>query len=49
LLERAERFAVETLARGLELRTAKDNPARHLYERMGWQWDEAFHHYSFNV
>ncbi len=49
LLERAERFAVETQAKGLELKTAKDNPAQHLYERMGWQRDEAFHHYSRSV
>ena len=49
LLERAERFAVETRAKGLELKTAKDNPAQRLYERMGWQRDEAFHHYSLSV
>jgi GNAT superfamily N-acetyltransferase len=49
LLERAERFAVETRAKGLELKTAKDNPAQRLYERMGWQRDEAFHHYSRSV
>lgn len=49
LLERAERFAAETKARGLELKTAKDNPARYLYERMGWRRDEAFHHYSLDV
>ena len=49
LLERAARFAVETQAKGLELKTAKDNPAQHLYERMGWQRDETFHHYSLNV
>lgn len=49
LLERAERFAVETQAKGLELKTAKDNPAQRLYEWMGWQRDEAFHHYSRSV
>ena len=49
LLQRAKRFAVETGARGLELKTAKDNPAQHLYEKMGWQRDETFHHYSLNV
>ena len=49
LLERAERFAVETRAKGLELKTAKDNAAQRLYERMGWQRDEAFHHYSRSV
>ncbi len=49
LLLRAEQFAVETQARGLELKTAKDNPAQRLYERMGWQRNEAFHHYSRSV
>lgn len=49
LLKHAERFAAETGARGLELKTARDNPAQHLYERMGWQRDEAFHHYSLDV
>lgn len=49
LLDRAERFAVETRAKGLELKTAKDNPAQRLYERKGWQRDEAFYHYSLGV
>lgn len=49
LLDRAERLAVETKAKGLELKTAKDNPAQHLYERKGWRRDEAFHHYSLGV
>lgn len=49
LLDRAERLAVETKAKGLELKTARDNPAQRLYERKGWQRDEAFHHYSLGV
>ena len=49
LLDRAERLAVETKAKGLELKTAKDNPAQRLYERKGWRRDEAFHHYSLGV
>ncbi len=48
LLERARQFAVETNAQGLILETGADNPARKLYERMGWKRDATLH-YFLNV
>ncbi|MGD8378413.1 MAG: GNAT family N-acetyltransferase [Gammaproteobacteria bacterium] len=48
LLERAADHARETGARGLTLETAKDNPARRLYERLGWQSDAHFVHYNLD-
>ncbi len=49
LMERAKQFAVETKAKGLVLETAIANPARKLYERLGWKRDEAVYHYFLNV
>lgn len=49
LLERARQFAIETQSKGLVLETATDNPARHLYESLGWQRDTEFFHYSLLV
>jgi GNAT superfamily N-acetyltransferase len=49
LLERARQHAVETNAKGLMLETANDNPARHLYEQLGWQRDTDFLHYELRV
>ena len=48
LLERAMQFAMETSAQGLILETGVDNPARQLYERLGWKRDETLH-YFLNV
>ena len=49
LLEQARQFAIETQAKGLVLETASDNPARHVYESLGWQRDTEFYHYSLLV
>lgn len=49
LLERARHFAIETQAKGLVLETAPDNPARRVYESLGWQRDTDFYHYSLLV
>ena len=50
LLEEARRLAVETRAEGLELATATENlPAQRLYERLGWERDDAFHHYFLSL
>jgi GNAT superfamily N-acetyltransferase len=50
LLEEARQLAVRTRAVGLELATATDNhAAQRLYENLGWERDEAFHHYSLGV
>jgi GNAT superfamily N-acetyltransferase len=46
LLERAERWAVETGAKGLTLSTQITNlPAQRLYEACGWTKDDEFLHY----
>jgi ribosomal protein S18 acetylase RimI-like enzyme len=46
LLARAKELGGETHAEYLTLETAKDNPAQHLYEALGWKRDEAFLHYE---
>lgn len=47
LLERAERWATETGAKGLTLATQRTNlTAQRLYEACGWSKDEEFFHYS---
>jgi GNAT superfamily N-acetyltransferase len=46
LLERAERWAAETGAKGLTLSTQITNlPAQRLYEACGWTKDDEFLHY----
>jgi GNAT superfamily N-acetyltransferase len=46
LLERAERWAAETGAKGLTLSTQVTNPgAQRLYEACGWTKDDEFLHY----
>ena len=46
LVERAERWAVETGAKGLTLSTQITNlPAQRLYEACGWTKDDEFLHY----
>jgi len=50
LMTRAQEFAAETGAAGLELATAKDNdPAKSVYHDLGWELDTQFDHYSFTV
>ena len=50
LMMRAQKFAAETGAAGLELATAKDNfPAKSVYHDLGWELDTQFDHYSFTV
>jgi GNAT superfamily N-acetyltransferase len=45
IMTRAKEFAVQTNAKGLALETAVDNPAQHLYERLGWVRDAGSLHY----
>ena len=45
ILAHAKAFAVQTNAKGLALETATDNPAQHLYERLGWERDAGSLHY----
>lgn len=50
LMLKAQGFAAETGAAGLELATAKDNhTAKSVYEDLGWEMDTAFDHYSITV
>jgi ribosomal protein S18 acetylase RimI-like enzyme len=45
LLEMAKQFVVNNGYKGLWIETANDNPARSLYESLGWEKDVAFVHY----
>ena len=45
LLTHAKGFVVQTETKGLALETAVDNPAQHLYERLGWKQDAGSLHY----
>ncbi|MEX0314526.1 MAG: GNAT family N-acetyltransferase [Allomuricauda sp.] len=45
LLNHAKQFCLLKNGKGLALETATDNPAQKLYERLGWEKDEAYLHY----
>jgi ribosomal protein S18 acetylase RimI-like enzyme len=45
LLETAKKFAIDNGYKGLWIETANDNPARSLYESLGWEKDVSFVHY----
>jgi GNAT superfamily N-acetyltransferase len=45
LLLHTQEFCRNLGAKGLALETAVDNPARSLYERLGWQKDDGVFHY----
>jgi len=47
LLEYAKEYIVGINGKGLILETAKDNPAQHLYERLGWKLDKGTLHYTW--
>lgn len=50
LMDAARGLAAETGASELQLQTARDNHvAQRLYERLGYQRDDAFHVYSLDV
>jgi GNAT superfamily N-acetyltransferase len=49
LLEQAKEFARKEGSRGLTLETAIDNPARRLYERLGWKKDDEVFHYTWEI
>ena len=49
LMSRAQSFAMEQGAAWLKLETAIDNaPGQALYEKMGWERDEAFYTYHYS-
>jgi GNAT superfamily N-acetyltransferase len=45
IMDYAKGFVIQTDAKGLALETAEDNPAQHLYERLGWEKEVGFLHY----
>lgn len=47
LLLRAQEFAQQNNAKGIMLETAVDNPAQHLYEKLGWVNDKQVYHYGW--
>jgi GNAT superfamily N-acetyltransferase len=49
LLARAKAWGVETEADYLTLETGRENPARHLYQALGWKRDELFLHYELTL
>ncbi len=49
LLEAAKAHCIAQMAKGLALETATDNPAQHLYERMGWVRDSHCFHYFWTA
>ena len=49
LLEKAKVFSYEKGGKGLALETARDNPARKLYEKLGWHLDEEYLHYYWKA
>ena len=50
LMNVAKEFAQQTKAKGLELSTAIDNKqAQSLYERLGYEKDEAYYHYFLKL
>jgi GNAT superfamily N-acetyltransferase len=49
LLQKAQQYCLENECKGLALETAVDNPAQHLYERMGWEKDSQCFHYFWKA
>lgn len=49
LLEAAKTFCTDNNYKGLWVETAIDNPARNLYEKLGWEKDVSFVHYYWQV
>ena len=49
LLNHAKQFAKKEGSKGFTLETETNNPAQHLYERLGWKKDEHTFHYTWEV
>jgi GNAT superfamily N-acetyltransferase len=47
LLLKAQEFGKAENSKGILLETAYDNPAQHLYEKLGWKKDLEVFHYSW--
>nr|WP_299344297.1 GNAT family N-acetyltransferase [Allomuricauda sp.] len=48
LLKAAQNFCSENRFKGVALETAIDNPARKLYERLGWKKNDSFIYYFWS-
>lgn len=49
LLKHAQKYCRQLHCKGLALETAVNNPARHLYEKLGWQKDTHCFHYFWTA
>jgi len=49
LMKQAQHFASESGSKGLTLETAVNNPAQHLYRKLGWVQDREVNHYTWEV
>jgi GNAT superfamily N-acetyltransferase len=49
LMNAAKQFAIAEDSKGLTLETEVDNPAQHLYERLGWKKDTDKFHYTWET
>ncbi len=49
LINKAQSIAKKEGWKGLVLETGIDNPAQHLYEKLGWTKDVEYYHYSWNT
>jgi len=49
LLKQVQHFASESGSKGLTLETAVNNPAQHLYRKLGWVQDTVVNHYTWEV
>ena len=48
LLNKGKEYTVANQGKCLILETANDNPAQHLYERLGWEKDLEYLHYTWS-
>ncbi len=49
LLNKAKEFCQEMNYKGLALETAINNPAQHLYEKLGWKKDSGYFNYFWTL
>ncbi|MCL4113560.1 UNVERIFIED_CONTAM: hypothetical protein GTU68_011212 [Idotea baltica] len=49
LLNEAKKICLTNNYKGLALETAFDNPAQHLYEKLGWTKDSGYFHYFWSA
>lgn len=49
LLKKAQEFTIADAGKGLALETAVENPARRLYERLGWSQETEYVHYFWKA